>query len=91
VFWGSEAALDITRIGTQDDSDGYVVFRNVDLRFLNIVLHIDDRFVTFGDGPNMVAREVYISKLEPMAHYPSAFGNAMVKAFFKDRQPVRGT
>jgi len=91
VLWGAEKGLDITRLGTQDDSDGHVVFRTVDLRFLGITLHIGDRFVTFGDVPNLVEREVYISRLAPMAHYPGANGNAMIKAYFKDRQPVRGT
>lgn len=92
VLWGQSQGFDLTRIGTQDDSDGYVVFRTIDLRSINVTLHINDKITTFGQGPNTVQREVYIIKLQPFAHYPGTmFGATMVKAFFKDRQPVRGT
>lgn len=91
IKWGSGGALDITRLGTQDDSDGYVTFRTADLRQLSIVLHIGDRFTKFGVGPNQVTHQVYITRLAPFGHYPDTGGAALIKAYFQDRQPARGT
>lgn len=92
VLWGTSQGFNLTRIGTQDDSDGYVVFRTIDLRMIGATLHINDKITTFGQGPNQLQREVYIIRLEPFGHYPATmFGATFIKAFFKDRQPVRGT
>ncbi len=90
VKWGEAIGLDVTRIGTQDDSDGYVVFRTVDLRMVGITLHINDRITAFGAGADRLERMVFIVKLEPMAHSRGG-GATMLKAHFKDRQPTRGT
>lgn len=90
VKWVESRALDVTRIGTQDDSDGYVVFLTASLKRLGVTLSIGDKFVRFGVGANQVVREVYITRLAPFAHYQSSGGAACVKAYFADRQPSRG-
>lgn len=92
VKWKASKALRLDRGGTIDGSDGYVLFRTVDLQAVGITeLHINDKITQFGTGANAVQRQVYIVMLEPNGHYPDAGGATMVKAYIKDRQPARGT
>lgn len=92
VKWKTSHGLRLERGGTVDDSDGYVLFRTVDLRAAGVTtLHINDRILQFGVDDNAVQRQVYITRLEPLGHYPDAGGATLVKAHFKDRQPSRGT
>lgn len=92
VKWKSSQAFRLERGGTLDGSDGYVLFRIVDLQAAGITeLHINDKITQFGTGANAIQRQVYIVMLEPNGHYPDNGGATMVKAYVKDRQPARGT
>ena len=75
--------LKMERGGVRLEAEGYVLFRYKDLKAKNITLKKDDRLITIGG----VEVDVYITKIQPMGHYPSAAGPTLVRAWFNDRQP----
>jgi len=85
IKWGMDDDLKMSRGGAQEKSDGYVLFRYVDLESASIVLRQNDRFIKLGT----LEVDVYIIKLKPMGHYQDAGGPTIVKAYFLDRQPSR--
>jgi hypothetical protein len=87
VLWTADQRLNLKPEGVKEDSDGYALFRYIDLQALSITLKRDDRIIRVGT----VDVDVYIVKLQPMGHYPSASGPTLLKAFFKDKQPGRNT
>jgi hypothetical protein len=77
--------------GPQEGEDGYVLFRIVDLRAVSLnMIHRGDRFVQLGGSPNAVGTDVYVTRSRFSGHYPDQNGPTLVKAFFADRQPVKG-
>ena len=70
-----------------EGSDGYVLFRRIDLDTAGITLQRQDRFSKLGH----VETDVYIVRLEHTAHYPDQGGPTLVKAYFEDRGPSRQT
>jgi hypothetical protein len=85
IKWGGKDSLVFTRGGVQESSNGYVLFRYVDLVAAGITLKDNDRMVKLGN----IECDVYIIRLEPCGHYPDVGGASMVKAHFADRQPSR--
>ena len=83
VNWTGMDKVDMAVGGVRLESEGYVLFRYIDLARKNIVLKKDDRLISIGG----VEVDVYIMKLQPMGHYPSAKGPTTVRAWFHDRQP----
>lgn len=73
--------------GTSERSDGYVLFRLVDLTAASITIKREDRFTRLGT----VDVDVYVTALRYEGHYPDQGGPSLVKAFFADRQPQRQT
>jgi hypothetical protein len=67
-------------------TDGYILFRYVDLNAASITLAHGDRITQVGH----LAVDIYIERLEPTAPYPDQGGNTMVKAHCRDRAPSRG-
>lgn len=89
VRWGSDASQDVTRIGNTEDGEGYVVFRTVDLRSIDITVGRGDRLSQFGYGANAVSKTVFVTRTAPFAHYPDQGGAACVKCYFSTRRPAR--
>lgn len=87
VKWGTQFGLEPTKTGPREDASGYVLFRRIDLDAASVTLQINDNIKKLGD----VDADLYISRLEWIAHYPSAGGPTMVKAHFVDRQPAKQT
>lgn len=87
VRWGLDKSYRSERRGAQEDSDGYVLFRYVDLEAKGITLNREDRFLKLGT----LDVDVYITSLRPEGHYDDVGGPTLVKAFFADRQPSRQT
>jgi hypothetical protein len=87
IFWVQDQAKQLMPGGAREDSDGYVLFRYIDLQALDITIDREDRFTAFGS----TLVDVYVVKLTPMGHYADAGGPTLVKAWFKDRQPSRQT
>lgn len=72
--------------GVQINTDGYVLFRYVDLNAAGITLQHGDRITNIGH----LTVDLYIERLEPTAPYPDQDGPTMVKAHCRDRTPARG-
>lgn len=85
VRWGMDEKLRATLTGAMAESDGYVLFRYVDLEAKSIELKQNDRITKLGK----IDVDVYIVGLRPEGHYSDIGGATLVKAFFKDRQPSR--
>lgn len=83
--WSSQKQLEVAGFGPADQVRGYVLFRYVDLNALSIVLKKNDRIIMQGQ----LVDEVYIVRIEPMAHYPDQNGASLLKAWFTDRLPAK--
>lgn len=87
VKWGSQYNLEPTKVGPTENSDGYVLFRKVDLDSQSITLKSQDRIIKMGH----VETDVYIVNFEWIGHYTDQVGPTMLKAYFIDRQPSKQT
>jgi hypothetical protein len=86
VKWYSDQDLQMISKGGPDEvSDGYVLFRYRDLEAANSPIARGDRFIKIG----RIDVDVYVTKVEPQAHWPDQGGATLVKAYFTDRQPGR--
>lgn len=74
------------RGGPVINTNGYVLFRYVDLNAAGVTLAHGDRIIQIGH----LVVDIYIERLEPTAPYPDQNGHTMVKAHCKDRAPSRG-
>lgn len=90
VNWSMDDRVRASLIGAERESEGYVLFRRCDLRALGIAeLKQNDRIVAIGAGANARPVDLYIIGLRFEGHYPDQGGAALVKAFFKDRNPSK--
>lgn len=90
IKWGADDQVAPSAVGAESSSDGYVLFRTVDLRAAGIpIVKQGDRFVRIGAGANAIPVDVYVVKVVPMGHYPDQGGATLVKAYFKDRMPAK--
>lgn len=78
-------AAQYKRGGVQVETNGYILFRFVDLRSRRITLKTGDRFLQVGH----FSVDIYVERLEPTAHYGDQNGATMVKAHCRDRMPAR--
>src|SRR4051812_18110415 len=85
ILWGKQNSLSLMAGGAEQASEGYVLFRYVDLRSKSMTLQQNDRFIKMGH----LDTDVYIVKLQPMGHYADQNGPALVRAYFASRQPSR--
>lgn len=77
--------------GPQEGEDGYVLFRIIDLRASTLnTIRRGDRFIQLGGSPNAVSTDVYVMRTRFSGHYPDQNGPSLLKAFFADRQPIKG-
>lgn len=83
--WFSENELNVQAAGPDKVSRGYVLFRKVDLDARGFMIAVDDRIT----GQGFLIDEVYIIRIEPIAHYPDQGGATMFKAHFSDRNPAK--
>lgn len=92
INWGFDDDNRPTFLGTESQSEGYVLFRFKDLRAAGInAIKQGDRFLSFGSGPNQQNVDVYVVKIKQMGHYPDQKGPALVRAYFQDRHPSNQT
>ncbi len=90
--WTIDERLRTTLTGPEQEAEGYILFRRVDLRARGITeLAQNDRIVAVGAGANARLVDLYIVGLRFEGHYPDQGGASLVKAFFKDRQPGKQT
>jgi len=75
--------------GVVEKTDGYCLFRTADLRLARFEVERGDRIVQIGEAPNAREVDLYITKIRPMGHYPSASGHTLIRAYFEDRKPSR--
>ena len=85
VKWYEDERLNPTKSGAESESQGYVLFRYVDLNRLGVTLQMGNRIVKMGT----IEVDVYVTALRPEAHYPDLGGPGTVKAFFRDRFPSK--
>ncbi len=86
VRWNAQADLKAMQsIGFAADSYGYVLFAYPELNAKAIELTIGDRLILVG----FVVAQIYITKLEPIAHYSAQGGPTLLKAWCNDRSPAR--
>ena len=83
--WISELELSTAQAGAENEARGYVLFRQVDLDAEGFDLAINDRITMQGH----LADEVYITRIQPMGHYPDQSGASLIKAWFTDRKPSK--
>jgi hypothetical protein len=92
VKWGYSDHFRANDTGPQEGEDGYVLFRLVDLRAQGLVsIYRGDKFIQLGGNPNAIGTDVYVVRLRFEGHYPDQNGPTLLKAFFSDRQPVKGS
>lgn len=89
IKWGVDEEKGSQRGGVVEGSDGYVLFRLVDLAAATppVTIKREDRFLRLGT----VDVDVYVTALRYEGHYDDVGGPTLVKAFFQDRQPARQT
>lgn len=85
--WFSERELQTLAMGPNDYSRGYLLFRYVDLAAASVTIQLNDRVVMQGHLPT----EVYITRTQPMGHYPDQNGASLLKCWFTDRKPSKET
>jgi len=84
VKYGSSDDQTPSSGGPREEERGYVLFRKRDLDSESVTLRVNDRITQIGN----VEHDCYITRLEPLGHYPS-YGHTLVKAHFADRQPAK--
>jgi len=87
VKWASQYSLEMTKAGARENSNGYVLFRKVDLDKAGVTLQDNDRIAKMGH----VECDLYVDRMEWTAHYADQGGPSLLKAFFSDRQPAKQT
>lgn len=85
VSWGQDQALMMTSGGATEDSDGYVLFRYIDLQRIGESVVRGDRITKTGK----IDVDVYVVRVQPMGHWPDIGGATIFRAYFKDRAPSR--
>lgn len=85
VKYGSSTELRYDDAGPMENERGYVLFSQRELDAASVVLAVNDRITRIG----VVDHDSYITRLEPMGHYPEFGGNTLLKAYFADRQPSK--
>lgn len=90
VKWGLDQKLRPMQAGPELESDGYIIFRRLDLKRVGIEdIQQNDRFVKIGQGVYAINVDLYVISVRLEGHYPSRGGATLVKAFFRDRMPSR--
>lgn len=82
VSWEIDKRFRSSLGGAIEDSEGYVLFRFVDLTTAGVTLKREDRFTSLGN----YACDVFVTALQPIGHYQDQGGPAMIRAFFKSQQ-----
>ena len=86
IKWGKDDKLRPTDLGAESGSDGYVLFRKVDLATLSLSdPKQGDRISKLGT----VNVDVYVVEVRHEGHYSDQSGPTLVKAYFKDRNPAK--
>lgn len=86
VAWETKDQVVVEKNGMQLSSNGYILFRYIDLLAKNITLKEEDNIIKIG----WQTVDLYIVALTPTGYYPDQNGATMVKAYFTDRMPSRG-
>lgn len=90
VNWGAKGNPLFTDLGPEEKSDGYILCRTSDLRSKGGSFKRGDKIITMGAGDNaLTGLDLYITKVEPMGHWPDQGGSSMVRFHFADRKPVQ--
>lgn len=89
VKWEAHNEAGPTGAGVELIADGYVLFRQDDLRSAGWTPKQGDKLLAFGSGPNRVAQALFVVRLRPMGHYPDQGGATLLKCFFRDKAPIQ--
>lgn len=77
------------REGNIVEYDGYVLFLKTDLVAEGITIKYHDQIIQIGEGNAREDVNIYIEMIQPRGHNPNYGGHTLVKAWFKDKSPVR--
>lgn len=87
--WRADKRLDAKAYGPDEESDGYVLFRRIDLQAAGVDdINRGDRFISIGIGANLREVDLYVTSIRPEGHYTDQGGASLLKAFFRGRHPV---
>lgn len=90
INWGARKRPSFDGGGVEENSDGYILCRTYDLQKLGGLLKRGDRIVQIGTGANAIEVDLYLTRQEPMGHWPDQNGATLVRYHFEDRAPVKG-
>lgn len=90
VFGNTDQITDFSQLGPDEQSQGYLVVRYVDLKNLGITLRRGDKIVQMGTGNGAMAVELYLLHTtdKPGAQFSSLQGFSLARVPFGDRNPV---
>lgn len=86
VKWMYQKRIKGQDTGPRDDSDGYLLFRRTDLVAAGVEIKQGDKVVRIGHQTGL---ELFVTATRPMAFYPDQGGHGLLRADFKDREPVQ--
>lgn len=75
--------------GNTIKTNGYLIFRRVDLESANIMPVLEDKIVKLGTGDAAVTTALYIVGIDYRAHYPDQGGWTLLKCWYSDKQPSK--
>lgn len=91
IAWGDRARVQMEMGGVEEKSDGYITCRWIDIKALTGgVPKRGDQVVQLGSGVAAIPVNLFITKMEPMGHWPDQGGSTLVRFHFQDRQPYQG-
>jgi hypothetical protein len=78
-----------SREGDIVEYDGYVCFLKTDLVANGITIKYHDQIIQIGTGAAREDVSIYIEMIQPRGHNSNYGGHTLVKAWFRDKSPVR--
>lgn len=87
ISWGDRGRVQNEMAGVEEKSDGYILCRWSDLRAKGGPFKRGDKIASIGTGLNALVTDLYITKNEPMGHWPDQGGTSIVRFHFSDRNP----
>lgn len=86
VRWFRKDQLRGRDTGPRREADGYLLFRASDLETKGITIKTGDKITRIGKQAYL---HLYVEELRPMGHYPDQGGAGLLRADFRDREPVQ--
>lgn len=89
ISWNKEQS-EASPGGEVKKTEGYLLFRVIDLHNAGVTLSSGDKITEIGTGISKQENLVlYIYRLDPCIYIPALGGHRGLKAYFGDKKPVR--